>query len=261
MQPSLMRLSTKLLSSPIAVRPARNSGSLSLHSIDSSLPSRCTVALPQKQESSQPLEETTSGRVSRAVGGGWQFNGWWIFLLVALAFGIFIWFAGWGWGGYGGWLWGVHNRAATVNGQPVSGGAQATAVANGVAGEPANSQASLGQTVTNGDTVLAVSDRRPFIGKSLRLQNVEVEAKDGGGALWVGGNKADPLLVVVGEPAANQLDTNIARGQRINIVGTMEKAPSEATAKRAWNLGQRGATRLSQEGAYVQATHIAAAQS
>ena len=81
------------------------------------------MASPQRQDPNlalRPAEDDEAERRefrTRGGGRGW-FAWWWVWLAIILCA---LWFAGWGWGGYGGWWWGYrggYNQPVNPNGAP-----------------------------------------------------------------------------------------------------------------------------------------------
>jgi hypothetical protein len=68
------------------------------------------------------------------------------------------------------------------------------------------------------------------------------------------------MLVALNGGATNPMNADIAPGVRVNITGTVARAPSAAQAKRMWALSDNDAKQLEQQGAYVQATQVQAGQ-
>jgi hypothetical protein len=153
---------------------------------------------------------------------------------VILAFIVaIVWFGGWGWAGYGGWWWG--NRNAQIM-QPA-----AVNMMNG-----------------SGVAVLNATNKQPFVGRSFNVRTVPVQTVVNDHTLWVGANGATPMLVVLTRNNNTAANANISQGSRVNINGTVEKAPPAAQAKQQWSLSDDDANRLAQQGAYIQATEVTA---
>lgn len=84
---------------------------------------------------------------ARRAGAGW-FAWWWIWLLIILCA---IWFAGWGWGDYGGWWFG--NRGGVTQTAPASGNANpkgGATTGNGAANGATNGNAGNAANTTGG---------------------------------------------------------------------------------------------------------------
>lgn len=77
---------------------------------------------------------------------------------------------------------------------------------------------------------------------------------------WVGSNNSAPMLVVGGVPGNATLASNLQTGKKVNVSGTVEKAPPAAEAEKNWGLDSTEAARLEQEGAYLNATQASLSQ-
>lgn len=147
------------------------------------------------------------------------FGWWWIWLFFLIAF---IWFSGWGWGGYGGWWWG-RPRAVIVASGP-------------------------------GIVVLDSTDKPAFVGQPFSVSGVTVENKVNDHAYWVSAPNSASMLVVT---SANHNGNNgIIDGTHLNVTGTVEQAPPAAQAKQQWGISSNDALRLEQDGVYVQASGV-----
>lgn len=165
---------------------------------------------------------------------GWHRRGgglawWWVWiLLIGIAF---FWFAGWGWGPYGGWWWGQPE----VRMQP--------------------------QVTGSGVGVLDSNNRIAYVGKSFDLRNATVERQVNERVFWIGKANALPmLLVVTGNANSNMTQSPISAGDLIAARGTVQKAPPEMQAKQEWNLTDEGAHRLEHQQAYLQTAYVAKLQ-
>jgi hypothetical protein len=136
-----------------------------------------------------------------------------------------IWFAGWGWGGYGGWWWGRPRTIVVQQGNV--------------------------QPTGEGVAVLNAADKQPFVGQAFSIRNVRVAKKVNDQAFWIGTGDHARSMLVVGSTAGN-----IREGEQIDVTGTVEKAPPAAQAKQQWSLSDDGAQRLEQQRAYVQANQV-----
>lgn len=208
------------------------------------------MASPQRPDPDEPrrsYDELERERVERArmsrrgVGMGAGFAWWWVFWIVIIA--LAIWWAGWGWGGSGGWWWGGRARAVpygnTYNGTR----------ANGNMGTMAISGPGL--------SALTATDKQPYIGKPFQVNNVPVQNQVNDHVLWIGANNSTPMLVVLtgnGNTTANA--QQIGQGTRVDITGTVQKAPPQAQAQQQWQLSGDDATQLERQGAYIQATQV-----
>ncbi len=179
----------------------------------------------------EPLRDTRD--VDREVGGGMRY-GWtwiWVWLLILAFIVAIVWFGGWGWAGYGGWWWGDRNAQVTQS--------AAVNMMNG-----------------SGVAVLNATNKQPFIGHPFNVSDVPVQTVANDHAVWVGANGATPMLVVLTGNNNTTANANISEGSRININGTLEKAPPAAQAKQQWSLSDDDANRLEQQGAYINATEV-----
>lgn len=192
----------------------------------------------------------------RGPGAGW-FAWWWVWLMVILCA---VWFAGWGWGGYGGWWWG-NRGAVSMNGYP------GTATPNGAAGTAlgAGTTANMNLVTGPGAAILMSTDKRTFIGRHFRVNDAEVTKKVNDHVLWIGqgGNDSQgaSMLVVLEGSGNHAAPANVSVGDLVNVSGTMKRAPAAAQAKQSWNLDGNGQKRLEQQGAYVAATRVQRAAS
>ena len=188
------------------------------------------MALPQRRdpyEERRELQEIERRRIEEERTGGWWWSWWWIWLLIIFAA---IWFAGWGWGGYGGWWWGAPRT--TVVAQPA------------------------GQLSGPGVAVLNATNKTAYVGQSFQIRDVPVQSKASNQALWIGMNNTSPMLVVLTGAGNTAANANIGQGNRIDVTGTVEKAPTAGNVNKSWGLDNNGVKRLEQEGAYVQATQV-----
>lgn len=195
-------------------------------------------------------ELETRGLRSRGSGAGWL-AWWWVWLVVILCA---VWFAGWGWGGYGGWWWG--NRG-TAYGYPA---ATANGTTAGAAGTGAGTTANMNMVTGSGAVVLASTDKRSYIGRPFQVNDAVVTKKVNDHVLWIGqdntsGNGASMLVVLqgAGNTAAN---AHLAQGDLVSVTGTVDRAPSRGQAKQNWKLSGTGQKRLEQQGAYVAASQV-----
>lgn len=189
-------------------------------------------------------------KVEREVGGGMRWG--WIWIAIVIIIILVIWFGGFGWGTSGGWwasrstprLAPAPNENAQQNPAPVTQGQQPNSAALG----------------GDGVQILASAHKSALVGQPFDIRNVPVQEKDGDHALWIGANNMGPMLVVLVGNEATHADAAIAQGSRVDVTGTVERAPSAQIAQRQWKLSADGAKRLEQEGAYVQATIARPAQ-
>lgn len=185
--------------------------------------------------------------IGRGAGAGWVWIWIWIIIIIILV----VWFGGWGWGGYGGWWWG--NRNARVV-EPLNGNGNNAGAINNGAGN--NGMGANALPTGNGVAVLDATDKHPFIGKPFSVTNVPVQNKVNDHVLWIGTNSSTPMLVVLTGPGNTTENANISGGNRVDITGTVQKAPPKDQAKQQWQLGDDDVNRLEQEGAYIDATQV-----
>jgi hypothetical protein len=217
------------------------------------------MALPQKRdpyEAGNRLNDIGDQRaVERVSRGGWRW--WWIWPVVIA---VILWWAGWGWGGTGGWWWG---RAGTHNTRiPAPAGSTTTeTLANAGAKQPIDRQPITNNyahgpaqsMVGPGVAILTAQDKQSYIGKSFAANDIPIEQKVNDHAMWIG--EKTPMLAVVSGGAAGAA-SKIVHGMVVDAQGTVEKAPSESQARREWGLNNAEASRLEQEGAYIQVSHL-----
>ena len=192
-------------------------------------------------------EEEEIERVSR---GNWRW--WWIWpVIIALGF----WWAGWGWGSTGGWWFGRMHSQNTAIPAPVGSRTTETLANAGAKQPPTN--ATLGgspqKMVGPGVPVLAAQDKKAYIGKQFAANEIPVQQKVSSNALWIGENK--PMLAVVsgsGHDSAKGVD----QGVLVDAIGTVKKAPPKAEAKRQWALSDDDASRLENQGAYIEVSQL-----
>lgn len=241
------------------------------------------AAAPQRDphdHEREPIVETQR-RVEKEVGTGRPFAWAWIWIPIVIAA---FWFCGWGWGSWGGWWWGHGQPSATqsannskvvqipAQNQPTgtNAGANATPAqtpppgAPGSAGTPYRSSAAVpAATITGtGVAVLDAQNKSGFVGQSFSINNVPVQKVDNNHAVWIGTNntrRAGPLLAVVSGSAANTLK-NLTVGDRVNVTGTVEKAPSTRQAQREWSISSEDANNVKADGVYIRANQVTPAQ-
>lgn len=240
------------------------------------------MASPQRRDPNQlrdvpppPLENLPA--VERQVGTGGVFNWWWLWIPVVIAA---FWFVGWGWGPYGGWWWGhgaesqtgsaqssapsaPNTNASPANGA-LAGGMGAGSTSNG--GSEANagsgnaratamSAAPAATIAGTGVAILDATHKQQFVGHHFQITNIPVQKQASEHALWIGAantNHSWPMLVVL--PAGDRTKANV--GDRLDVTGTVEKAPTSSRAQHEWGIGGDDATQLEKDGAYIQATQL-----
>jgi len=221
------------------------------------------MALPQRKDPDleEPRRDYGALPAERPVRGtSAGFAWWWVMWLVII--GLFIWWAGWGWGGSGGWWWG--NRGGYAGAGTTAGGAVAPASAGnaaggagtGVAGGAGTAQMMSGPGVQ----VLNATDKTSFINQPFQANDVPVQDKVNNQALWIGGNNSNRMLAILSGTGNSAANANIGKGNMVNVTGTVEKAPLAAQARSEWHLSSGEANRLEQEGAYIRASQVTNAQ-
>lgn len=202
-------------------------------------------------------------------GASWT----WVWVVVCVVVIVAFWFAGWGFGGYGGWWWGKKTVAIVKPDIQLSG---------------------------SGVAIIDSPDPSVYAGQPFQLNNVPIQRKVNDKAMWIGNLSSGPMLIVfeannstasqtaVGndnsaansdkqqankkqearkENAArnggNEMPNNsagsgaaIAQGDRVNVTGTVQKAPSADTAKSQWGLSDAGVQRLEQQHAYIEVAQV-----
>jgi hypothetical protein len=74
--------------------------------------------------------------------------------------------------------------------------------------------------------------------------------------LWVGPRDEQSLLVVLSGADNTTKNAGVGNGDRVNVSGTVEKAPAADQAKQQWHLSDDAAKRLEQQGVYLSATQM-----
>ena len=212
------------------------------------------MALPERRDVNQPpthVNDLGDQKVVEQVSrGGWRW--WWVWpVIVALV----IWWAGWGWGGTGGWWFGrTHSQNTAI---PAPAGSTTTqTLANAGAKQPQTSvSADAGSPETAmtgpGVQILTAANKQAFIGQSFSADRVPVNQKVSKHAMWIGGDH--PMLAVV---PGNGNDKAVDTGKIVDAAGTVKKAPPAPQAKREWSLSNQDASRLEQEGAYIELSQV-----
>jgi hypothetical protein len=150
------------------------------------------MALPQRKDPDMEEPRRDYGplpaeRPVRATSAG--FAWWWVLWLVII--GLFIWWAGWGWGGSGGWWWG--SRRGNVG----------TATAAGSSGP--------------GVQALNATDKASLINKAFQVNEAPVQDKVNNQALWIGPDNWNRMLAI--PPCRYTLDSGAASGKCAPAVG------------------------------------------
>lgn len=195
--------------------------------------------------------------VERSSRGGWR---WWF--IWPVVFALAIWWAGWGWGGTGGWWFGRTNPAQNTRIPAPAGSRTTETLANAGAKQPVtNSGADAGgarpqeQMVGPGVQILDASNKTAYVGKQFLASDIPVQQRPSNRTMWIG---ADHTMLAVLPPNTNGNGNhvNVTQGELVNAKGTVKKAPPEAQAKREWALSDHDASNLEQQGAYVQLSQL-----
>jgi len=161
------------------------------------------------------------------------------FLVVA------FWYVGFGWGSSGGWIWGHRDAPAAAGNQ--------------------------GELSGSGLVILEVANKQDYVGQSFQIENVAVDHWSGDRAVWIGSRHSYlPMLLVF--PSASSLapkavdttnsapppasEDEAAPVQRLDVTGTIVKAPPLAQAQQQWKLSDEDVDQLEEEGVYIQATTV-----
>lgn len=194
-------------------------------------------------------DEQLVERVSR---GGWRWL--WIWpVILALA----LWWAGFGWGGTGGWWWGrvaSHNKRIPAPPGSVTTETLANAGAHQVIDRnPLTGSYGRQKMIGPGVPILTAQDKKAFVGKRFAANDIPVQQKINGRAMWIG--EKQPILAIVtghGKDSAK----NVVHGKVVDAIGKVEKAPPEQQARREWNLSNKEVSRLENQGAYIEVSQL-----
>lgn len=232
---------------------------------------------PQRQDPEPPLPDFSDLGNQKEVEktrGGWHW--WWVYPVIAA---LVFWWAAWGWGNTGGYLWGfrsathdnaangaIENRAMTGGSGSVSGGIPNNNAHSNSPNAPAPATPSA--VVTGGAPpsgpgvqVLDAANKQAFVGKSFHADNLPVERKVNDRALWVAAHAKAPMLVVIGGGENNNTSaSNVEPGATVDATGTVKRAPNALEAKQKWNLSDDDAAQLEREGAYIQVSQLSVPQ-
>jgi hypothetical protein len=211
------------------------------------------MAVPQRQE---PEPRRDYGTLpperpvrSTSVGFAW----WWVLWLIII--GLFIWWAGWGWGGTGGWWRGTREGYA---GNGAAGAAYAPGAAGTAAGATGNGDA--GRMSGPGKQVLDATNKSAFINQNFQVNDAPVQGKINNRALWIGASDSSRMLAVLNRTGSSAANADISQGTLVNVTGTVEKAPPAAQLRSQWHLSRSDAQRVEQQGVYIQASQVTNAQ-
>lgn len=112
--------------------------------------------------------------------------------------------------------------------------------------------------ITDPVVIVAVTDRRPLIGRTVRLTNVRVLDVIGDQAFWIGSGPDQRVLVAMKEVlppgTPTDADININAGQTINLIGQVRALPALTGAARTTVdavFGPAFATAAEQEQIYI----------
>ncbi|HEX8710691.1 MAG TPA: hypothetical protein VF730_02375 [Terracidiphilus sp.] len=200
-------------------------------------------------------EDLQRARMERRSAAGAGFAWWWVFWVVII--GLAIWWAGWGWGGTGGWWWSGRARTAPMYGttSAAPGTNNGTAM-NGTAGNANTGYGGQAAISGPGVSALTATNKQPYIGKPFQVSNVPVQDKVSDQVLWIGGNNSPSMLVVLAGNGNSAANAHIGSGDIVNVTGTVQKAPPQAQAKQQWSLNDDDTAKLEHQGAYIQATQV-----
>lgn len=212
-----------------------------------------------------------------AIGGGLETNrpsawiGWlwvWLFIIIVAAF----WFAGWGWGGHGGWWWGKKPAVALVNPNPQLTGSGIAIIdapdKKVYVGQPFDlNNVPVQKKVSSTAIWIGTRSSGPMLvvfGGNAAADNSGTKGEQNNTKSESAHNNANQSSAGTNEntnaPSATGTATNTAasltEGDRLNLSGTVEKAPSANEAKQQWGLSDSGAQRLERQGAYIQVAQV-----
>jgi hypothetical protein len=176
---------------------------------------------PQERER-QRLEAERDLRDRRAVAGGGWFAWWWIWFIVVI--GLIVWFAGWGWIGYGGWG-GGNRRAVSVQPNNAQGGAIVISV-------------NVPQLLKNPQT---------YEGKRVLLPDATVQQVVNQRAAWVGPSDNEKILVI-----ATNSPEKLTQGEKVDVSGTAA-APANNQGQQNLGLSAADNNQVKNEGVIVEA--------
>jgi hypothetical protein len=192
--------------------------------------------------------------VERDTRGGWRW--WWVWPII---FALVFWWAGWGWGGTGGWWWGrVHSQNTAIN---APAGARTTeTLANVGAEQPLTSAgaAAGGAKITMAGPGVRIltspdTDKVIYVGQRFQASNVPVVKKVNARAMWIG--QGNPMLAIAVGPTRQTVE-DLKKGKEVNAEGTVRPAPTAAEAKHEWALSDKDASKLEDQKAYIELSHL-----
>lgn len=227
---------------------------------------------PQDPNANRVNNNVDNRRPVHTTGASW-FGWWWIWVVIIITA---FWFAGWGWGGYGGWWWGGRRPGivgrVTNPGNPAYYNGPTTGTNNPSTArtQPNGAMGANGQVTGPGLEVLESTNKTAYVGKNFQIDNVPVQGKVSDHAVWIGTNHAARMLVVSNgnvdaalansnEPKYNR-NNGMGASNLVDVNGTVTKAPTEAQAKKEWGLSNDAAKQLEHQDVYVMASQVQSAQ-
>lgn len=208
------------------------------------------MALPERRVSSQPpthLNDLGDQReVERVSRSGWRW--WWVWpLIIALA----VWWAGWGWGGTGGWWWGRQSHSEVIPAKP--GATTTNTLTNAGAQQPAGKTLGGGPQPMSGDglQIITAEDKQPLVGHKLAANDLPVHQMVTDHVMWIG--EQYPILAVV---TGNGPTAGVSRGTLVDAIGTVKKAPSASHATHEWKLSSGDVAQLEKQGVYLDVSQL-----
>ena len=194
-------------------------------------------------------ERLARERMNRLTYGTGGFAWWSVFWIIVIA--LAIWWAGWGWGGSGGW-WRGGGGSAVPYGTADTG----PAINSGAANKGTNGNTGMSAISGPGLSALSAKDKQTYIGKTFQVNSVPVQNQVNDHVFWIGANNSTRMLVVLTGNGNATANTHIGQGTRMDVTGTIQKAPPQAQAQELWQLGGDNAAQLQRQGAYIQATQV-----
>jgi hypothetical protein len=126
---------------------------------------------------------------------------------------------------------------------------EAAAQGDQCVGTEAATQDELDPRLVYGDAPANLADQ------NVNLENVTVRKKSGNG-MWVGYTSRRQIFVVPADPSFIEF---VAIGGRVDLHGTLRKAPSASQAKLTFGMDMASARRLGGEQLYIEAWSITTA--
>ena len=151
-------------------------------------------------------------------------------LIAVILAGTFFYWIAFGWEGTGGYWWHAQSEPAqSTTAHPMTG---------------------------SGLAILNSADRKPFMGRPFQLSNVAIQRKVSNSMFWIGPNSQLPMLVVLNGNQNSAQFQSLKTGSKIDVTGTVTKAPPTPDAASQWRLNDPDLGQLEKEGVYIQATEI-----